>query len=185
MKRWSILATAALTACTPEAEQATGRRSESEVVAEAKRVAQAAFERLSGELGKAMADGGPTHAIPFCSTKAGPLTAGVASEHGVDLVRLSDRPRNPEQRATGQDLVALEAMREEPGPKVSLSDDGTAVVRLPIVINNPICLNCHGGDEVAGETRRVLSELYPDDEATGYSMDDLRGIWRIELPPES
>lgn len=158
------------------------RRAESELVAEAKTVAQAAFERLSGELGKAMAEGGPTHAIPFCSTEAGSLTAEVAEAHGVELVRLSDRPRNPAQRATGEDLAALEAMRGERKPSVAWEADGTAVVRLPIVLNNPICLNCHGGEEVAEETRKVLAELYPADEATGYTMDDLRGLWRIELP---
>ncbi len=183
MKGCVFLGLVALTGCSPEREREVERRSEAEVVAEAKTVAQAAFERLSGELGRAMAEGGPTHAIPFCSTEAGSLTAGVAEEHGVGLMRLSDRPRNPDQRATGEDLAALETMREERKPEVAWEEDGTAVVRLPIVINNPICLNCHGGDEVAGETHRVLSELYPEDEATGYSMEDLRGIWRIELPP--
>lgn len=183
MNRWVCLTATALVACSTDEEKAVERRSESEVVAEAKVVAQAAFARLSGELGKAMAEGGPTHAIPFCSTKAGSLTAEVAEGHGVELIRLSDRPRNPQQRATGEDLAALKAMAEEAKPRIAWGEDGSAVVRLPIVITNPICLNCHGGDEVADETRQVLSELYPEDEAIGYSMNELRGIWRIEFPP--
>lgn len=183
MKKWMMLGSLGLVACSPETKETVERRPQSEVVAEAKTVAQAAFEALSGELGKAMAEGGPVHAIPFCLSKAGSLTAEVAEAHGVGLARLSDRPRNPEQRASGEDLAALEAMRDEAKPRVAWKDDGTAVVRLPIVINNPICLNCHGDEEIAGETRRVLSEQYPDDQATGYTMNDLRGIWRIEVPP--
>jgi hypothetical protein len=58
------------------------------------------------------------------------------------------------------------------------------VVRLPIVLNNALCLKCHGGaDDVDAATMKVLAERYPADEATGYRLDDLRGIWRIEVPP--
>lgn len=182
MRRACSLAAALLASCSSEKE--APRPSNAEVIDDAKTAAGAAFERLSGELAKAIAEGGPVHAIPVCSSKAESLTSGAAAAHGLEMVRLSDRPRNPEQRATGEDLAALEAMRETPKPRVAWRDDGTALVRLPIMINNPLCLKCHGGEEeVADETRRVLAELYPDDEATGYTMDDLRGIWRIEVPP--
>lgn len=182
MKRMGFLTAALLASCSSEKE--APRHADAEVIEEAKAAAEAAFERLSGELGKAIAEGGPVHAIPVCSSKAGSLTSEVAAEHGLEMVRLSDRPRNPEQRATGDDLAALEAMRVAPKPRVSWQDDGTAVVRLPIVLNNPLCLKCHGGEEdIAEETRRVLADRYPEDEATGYSMNDLRGIWRIEVSP--
>lgn len=185
MKRLLIFPMLMLAACSPEKETpAVERRSEAEVLDQAKLAAQAAFQGLSGELGKAIAEGGTTHAIPVCSSKAGSLTARIAEEHGVEMVRLSDRPRNPEQRATGEDLEALEAMRTSPEPRLSWQDDGTAVVRLPIVLNNALCLKCHGGaSEIDDETRAALAERYPEDEATGYSMNDLRGIWRIEVPP--
>lgn len=174
-----------LGACSPdEAGSGTPQRPESEEVIEtARAAAQAAFQRLSGELAGAIAEGGPTHAIPLCSDKAGSLTAEVASTHELTMVRLSDRPRNPGQRAGGEDLAALESMRNSPGPRVEWRDDGGAVVRLPIVLDNPLCLKCHGGDDdIAPDTRRQLAELYPADKATGYELGDLRGIWRIEVP---
>ncbi|MCH7224663.1 DUF3365 domain-containing protein [Haloferula sp. A504] len=186
--RWIIagpglVAGLCLVACSAGDEQVDGRNA-SKVIALAKGAAQAAFESLSGELGKAIAEGGTTRAIPVCSSKAGSLTARIAEEQGVEMKRLSDRPRNPGQRATGEDLAALESMRADPKPQVAWSDDGSAVVRLPIVINNALCLKCHGGaNDVDAETREALATLYPEDEATGYSMDDLRGIWRIEVPP--
>lgn len=171
-----------LASCSGKNEVA--RPANGEPVERAKAAAGLAFERLSGELGKAIAEGGPVHAIPVCSSMAGSLTASVADELGLEMVRLSDRPRNPQQRATGLDLVFLNAMREKPSTGLSWEKDGSAVVRLPIVLNNPLCLQCHGGDEdIAEETRRVLAEQYPEDQATGYTMDELRGIWRITVPP--
>jgi hypothetical protein len=51
------------------------------------------------------------------------------------------------------------------------------------VINNAQCLNCHGtpGKEVLPENHELIKGLYPQDRATGYSMDDLRGMWSIRL----
>ena len=173
-----------LVGCAPQEEPQA--RSETEAVKKAKSAAQAAFQGLSAELAKAMAEGGPTKAIPVCSSKAGSLTSQVAAEQGVTMVRLSDRPRNPDQRAEGDDLTALEAMKSARKSQIDWKQDGAAVVRLPIVLNNPICLNCHGGEQdIAPETRAVLGELYPEDEATGFAMNDLRGMWRIEVPPPS
>ena len=174
----------ALVACGPKETPPPVTRSDDEILQIAKSAAQAAFERLSGELGAAIAEGGPTHAIPICSEKAGELTGEVAAAKGVTMVRLSDKPRNPGQRATGDDLAALEAMREKPAPQLVRRDDGSAVVRLPIVLGNPLCLKCHGGaDDIDAGTLSVLNERYPADEATGYRLDELRGIWRIEVPP--
>ena len=174
----------ALIGCSSDEPAPPAYRSDAEVLELGKAAAQAAFERLSGELVAAIADGGTTHAIPVCSTKAEALTGEVAAARGVTMVRLSDRPRNPKQRALGDDLAALESMRGDPGPRLDRRDDGSAVVRLPILLNNPICLKCHGGaDNVDAATAEVLARLYPDDEATGYRLDDLRGLWRIEVHP--
>ncbi|MBK1828691.1 Tll0287-like domain-containing protein [Haloferula rosea] len=181
MKKRCLLMGVLLASCSRE--EAPVVRSDAEVLHMAKASAAAAFERLSAELGKAMAEGGPVHAIPVCSSMAEGLTAEVAAEHGVKMVRLSDRPRNPAQRADGDDLAAMEAMKSHPKPQLVHSDDGSAVVRLPIVLSNPVCLKCHGGaDDLDEATRGVLKALYPEDQAKGYSLNDLRGIWRIEVP---
>ncbi|MEX2580796.1 MAG: DUF3365 domain-containing protein [Verrucomicrobiales bacterium] len=177
----------ALCGCEPEGGSAG--MNDAGATERARAAAKAAFERLSGELGKAMGDGGPVGAIEVCSEMAGPLTAEVAAEHGVSLTRLSDRARNPGQQAEGADLEALNSFREamaageEASPRVSRDDEGTAVVHLPIVLNNALCLQCHGGEEVAAATRSKLNELYPGDKATGYALGDLRGVWRVEVPP--
>ena len=46
-----------------------------------------------------------------------------------------------------------------------------------------MCLQCHGskGIDIAPETLKVIEEKYPNDQATGYTENQLRGIWVIEL----
>jgi hypothetical protein len=107
------------------------------------------------------------------------------------MVRLSDRPRNPSQAAQGADLAAIETFRaaiqrgEAPAPLDEAMADGSTVLRLPITVSQPLCLQCHGSaGDVAAETRKAILDIYPNDKATGYALNDLRGIWRITVPPQ-
>ena len=47
----------------------------------------------------------------------------------------------------------------------------------PITIVSGACLLCHGDTEtqIAGETLSIIKQLYPNDLATGYAMNDFRG----------
>jgi hypothetical protein len=47
-----------------------------------------------------------------------------------------------------------------------------------------MCLSCHGsvGKDIAPETTAKLTQLYPQDLATGYALGDLRGMWSLRLP---
>ena len=51
----------------------------------------------------------------------------------------------------------------------------------PIVIQNPMCLLCHGepGNTMESETFEFIRSRYPEDMATGYQLGDLRGTWKI------
>lgn len=160
-----------------------------EAVATARDAAAAAFQALSAELGRAIADGGTVAAIPICSDKAGGLLEGVAGEHGLAMLRVSDRPRNPAHAAAPADIKAMESFRAAlagggpPEPAVERMDDGSTAVRLPIVLDRPLCLQCHGAEtDIAPATREAIAARYPEDRATGYKLGDLRGIWRVTVP---
>jgi cytochrome c len=60
-------------------------------------------------------------------------------------------------------------------------DSAHLLYTKPIVINNALCLNCHGevGAAVTEETYALIREKYPNDNATGHQMGDLRGMWSI------
>jgi hypothetical protein len=46
-----------------------------------------------------------------------------------------------------------------------------------------MCLKCHGnlGQEVEAKTYDKILELYPNDKAVGYDINQVRGIWSIEF----
>jgi hypothetical protein len=46
-----------------------------------------------------------------------------------------------------------------------------------------MCLQCHGkpGTDLSETTIAKLSQLYPNDKATGYGINELRGIWIVEM----
>lgn len=160
-----------------------------DAVPKARQMAADAFAALSARLSEAIAEGGTVAAIEVCAVEAIPLTTAVSEEHGAIIRRLSHRPRNPGNRADALDLETIArfqaklAAGETIEPEVS-GEAGAAVVRLPIVLSQPLCLSCHGtpGGEIDAATLAMIRGRYPADEATGFSLGDLRGIWRVELP---
>ncbi|GAA5481941.1 Tll0287-like domain-containing protein [Haloferula sargassicola] len=190
--RWRALAVPLLiiSGCDPPSEKPAPVTDQE--VAAARETAQAAFGRLSGALSEAMAEGGPGSAIALCSTQAVEIAREVGQAHGMDVIRLSDRPRNPDQGASGDDATAMEAFRADiaggrpPKPSATRAGDGSAVVRIPILLSNPLCLKCHGDpDQMDPEIKDRLRDVYPDDKATGYALNELRGMWRVTIPPKT
>ncbi len=158
-------------------------------MARGRQVAEAAFKELSGNLQQAMAKGGFTNAIEFCSEKAMPLTLAVAQKEGVKLSRVSHRSRNPANRADARELALIKTFQESaatgktPQPVVERSSEGATIFYAPIVITNPLCLSCHGepAKDVAADTLAAIARRYPEDQATGFKLNDVRGLWRIEF----
>lgn len=190
-----LLVVLGLTGCKPATEStATARPLPPEVQAAAlergKAIAGQAFALLSTNLAGAIGAGGVTNALSYCSERAYPLTALVADTNRVKLQRLTHRPRNPTNQVGGAELAILREFglalgRGEPPSPVVRAGTGDAVVFYsPIVITNPLCLQCHGvvGTDIQPATAALLATLYPQDQATGFKLGDLRGMWRIEMP---
>ncbi len=153
-------------------------------------IVAAAFSRLSAALGAALADGGPAKALGVCSDRAPAIAAEVATEMGVTIRRASLRPRNPQNAAAGDErdvLAGFAAAMADGGaaiPVVREGTDGSRIYFAPIVLANPLCLQCHGqpGTDVAAATLSAIRARYPQDQATGYRLGELRGLWRITFP---
>jgi hypothetical protein len=154
------------------------------------KIVAAAFAQLSAALGDALSKGGPTNALSVCSEKAPDIATAVGREHGVTLRRATVRPRNPKNAADTREqqvlVVFAEAMarKEAPKPQTQREPDGSASFFAPIVLANPLCLQCHGkpGQEVAASTQAAIRAKYPEDQATGYALGELRGLWRVNFP---
>ena len=145
---------------------------------------------LKGRLTDALAAGGPASALTACADEATGLTA-LSAGRGVHAGRATDRPRNP--RITGPDWVQSYLASEgaaalvASGKDVVIAEvDGTKRARVvePITIGPP-CLLCHGPvDTLDPEVTALLGERYPDDQATGYALDDFRGVFWAEVAVE-
>ncbi|MDG2015017.1 MAG: DUF3365 domain-containing protein [Pirellulaceae bacterium] len=134
---------------------------------------------LSSELKGAMAD--PAAAISVCKTSAPTIATRVGSEKNVRMGRTSFRIRNlnnqPPQWAVG---FVKERVNDE--VTLQLPNNGLGVL-LPIRVQT-ICINCHGQpNEMDPSIFAAVLSNYPDDNATGFKVGDLRGYFWIEVPP--
>lgn len=149
-----------------------------------------AFAKLSGALGEAIGKSGPAGALSVCSEMAPQIAKKVSTAHGVTLRRATTKPRNPKNAADDVEKTALEAFmaslanKEAPKPRTITNLDGSTSFLAPIVLGNPLCLQCHGtpNQDIAPDTLAAIQKLYPDDKAIGFKLGDLRGLWRITFP---
>ncbi len=130
---------------------------------------------------------GTFEALSFCNEKAIPLTDSMALAQSVKIKRVSDRPRNPDNRADENELdyimIQKERLANGEGAEVfSFDSNGHTIGYYPIM-TNAMCLQCHGavGETVVPEVAAGIKARYPQDEATGYIENQLRGIWVVEM----
>ena len=119
--------------------------------------------------------------------KAYPLIDSLSGEYNVKIRRTSLLVRNLENTPTNleKEILNYYADQFDNGedllPQVRMLDDKTFAFYAPIKIVSPLCLNCHGKlvETLFEENYKVIREIYPDDKAIGYDLNDLRGMWSI------
>lgn len=156
-------------------------------------IAQASFAALSGRLQRAMAEGGPAHAVDHCWSAAAPIADSMGVVHAARVKRTSDRLRSPANAPDTHEQGRLDAILErlqagarttELEAEVHLLGDSIAFYK-PILIASPLCLSCHGtvGAGLDSSAIAVINERYPDDRATGYTeVGQFRGLWSVRWP---
>jgi cytochrome c553 len=152
--------------------------------------AKSTKQTLGKNLMGAMQKEGVMHALEFCNVQAMPLTDSMATKHKASIKRVSDKNRNPSNTANKQELEYISfykeivANGEEPEPIV-MEEDEKVNFYYPIVTND-MCLKCHGtpDKQMERETYSKIKELYPNDKAIGYDVNEVRGIWSISFDKE-
>ncbi|WP_457599016.1 Tll0287-like domain-containing protein [Hydrogenimonas sp.] len=159
-----------------------------EVVKTGKEASKLLLKTLGGNMKKHMKAGGPAEALEFCSANAAALTADVDAKlgKGVAIKRITLKPRNPANEAQGSERAILEALQtlkangvQLPRHLVQKTPEGYRYYK-PLLISKPVCLKCHGEKIAPGFKKKILS-IYPDDNATGYRMGDLRGAIVVDI----
>jgi hypothetical protein len=149
------------------------------------------MESLKTILVKEMQTNGIVAAVSVCSDTAQVLTNNYGVKKGIYIKRVSFKNRNEndvpnkieaEALKTFEDLKQKGELKETTEYFTTIEEDGiTTVVYLkPILVQAP-CLSCHGASEQIGaEVINILQKKYPNDKATGYQLDDLRGAVSIQ-----
>jgi replication fork clamp-binding protein CrfC len=153
-----------------------------------KAIATATFTSLSGQLQKAIKDGGVPNALEYCNLAALPLVDSLSKVHKATIRRTSLKVRNPKDSPTALEAkVLLEYANqfqngEELKAMVLEVDTQTNAFFAPIMLNE-FCLQCHGkvGKTLSAENYQIIQKIYPQDKAIGYVTGDLRGIWSIQF----
>ena len=76
-------------------------------------------------------------------------------------------------------LASNERLFSENGQPFS---ENTITCYYPIITND-MCLQCHGkmGSTMTQQTYTKIKSVYAEDKAIGYSENELRGIWVVEM----
>ncbi|MDD5250832.1 MAG: DUF3365 domain-containing protein [Rhodocyclaceae bacterium] len=160
---------------------------------DARQVASSLPPRLLQVLVAEIGKGGPESAISVCRERA-PLMAKAASEKtGWAIRRVSLRPRNPKaapdawEKAVLEDFDRRAAAGESPAlleKSEVVAEGGQRVFRyMKALPTQEVCLLCHGAPErLTPPVTAKLRELYPDDQATGYEVGQVRGAITLKKP---
>lgn len=140
---------------------------------------------LGKNLMTALNQGGASHALAFCNSRAIHLTDSMSQVLGYKIKRVSDKPRNPINQASKRELVYImktkKAIELGESAKPSLDSFDNRVLAYYPILTNQMCMNCHAERiEMAPDLVALLDEKYPTDRAVGYAPNELRGIWVVE-----
>lgn len=145
-------------------------------------------QELSMKLKTAMQESGPVSAIEVCQIEAPRIAAELSSTgEPVRVGRTAVKVRNPnnapdeqERRVLEQFALSLADGEKPPLSKFIIEPDGSARYMQTIIMQPP-CLACHGGS-LPENVQTALAERYPEDQATGFEVGDLRGAFVIDWP---
>lgn len=125
---------------------------------------------------------GTLAALEFCNIKAMPLTDSMATKHNATIKRVSDKNRNPNNKANAEELKYIAQFKTELAAKKEIKpvviEKGNKVQFYYPIETNTMCLQCHG-KQIKPDIQKQILKLYPKDLAVGYNESEVRGIWSI------
>lgn len=158
--------------------------------AKLKEASSSIFSELQADLQKRLKEsiekGGIVSAIETCKTASPEIEAEFSKKYNVKIKRVSEKNRNPEHSPDAWEKTIFtewnKAIAAGNSPFIATFSD-SKVFRLmqPIKINNALCLQCHGTVEsIKPDVLKKIQDLYPEDKATGYQLEELRGAFTIQ-----
>lgn len=141
---------------------------------------------LKPKLQEAIKTGGLEHAVKVCSIEAPKIAKTLSSETGWIVKRVSLKPRNQSQAAPDafeKKVLHTFNSRQEKGEAVSLLEYSETIDnQFRYMKAQPvegICLSCHGSS-ISTNVKKIITQHYPEDIATGYSLGQIRGAFSLK-----
>jgi len=135
---------------------------------------------LLAELSKAIATRQASGAIDVCRTLAPRLCAEIGTEYGVTIGRTAVKLRNPGNQIP--DWAKQHIAAGDGNPATLRHEDGRLGL-LQAIRLMPLCVQCHGQPaELGAGVAAAIAQHYPNDQATGFRVGDLRGWFWVEVP---
>jgi hypothetical protein len=188
MKKITLLVLLALTSITASADELSQYQDESRAVA------MPFLKKLGAANQKSVTEGGPDSAIKVCRDIAPQMAGEISRQTGWKLTRVSLKVRNPllgtadawEQKNL-QDFEARVAKGEKPETlevaEIVQEPAGKSFRFMKAIPLQQGCVACHGTTEqIPDSVKARLTEEYPRDKATGYSVGQIRGAVSIKRP---
>jgi hypothetical protein len=146
--------------------------------------------QLRTALQAALNEGGPLAAIQVCNEAAPAIAQASEARSGAAVGRTSLKLRNPANAPDAHERAALDAFakamepegQDPPPERIDVLADGR-VRYMSAIVMQPPCLACHG-ESIAPQVAEAIDALYPQDEARGYRVGDLRGAFTITWPAD-
>ncbi|NQY26074.1 MAG: DUF3365 domain-containing protein [Piscirickettsiaceae bacterium] len=143
---------------------------------------------LKASLVAAMKSGGPIEAISVCNQVAPAISAELSKKYDFDISRTSLKVRNPSNEADPWEkeiLFQFDSLKQQ-GEDIktlfvseAITQSGRHEMRMMKAIpTGKVCLTCHGSN-IDPVVQAKLNELYPNDQATGFKLGDIRGAFTV------
>ncbi|MCK9481946.1 MAG: DUF3365 domain-containing protein [Bacteroidia bacterium] len=156
-------------------------------------IATHAQQILLANVSSAIKEHGFAGAVSFCNENAITLTDSVSILHASQISRVSDKARNQNNELLNEmdkqawaQIAAMMSDENAANKHLIMREQNEVFYFKAIPLGMPTCLACHGvkGQDIAAETQKEINIRYPLDKATGYTMGQLRGLWKIKLNTE-
>ena len=191
----SLLASSAHSlADTTTANEQQSENSVQEKIKEARLHAKALGGALKSRLQQAIQSGGLEAGVNECQLEAAPIALAL-SQNGWEVGRTALKVRNPNNAADQWEREQLawfsqlltKAKQDNLAPKRPLEtyqyDSESGKFRYMMAIEQgQVCMACHGAN-VAPSVKQSILKHYPNDQATGFELGELRGAFTLSYTP--
>lgn len=141
-------------------------------------------KQLGKNLKKTILTKGSKAAVSYCNLNAIPILDSMSRVHHAKISRVSNRPRNNNNMANTAEINFIMGYQVELNKanelKPILIDSANSTLFYMPIVTNQMCMKCHGKkNEIDKNTYNEIKLLYPNDLATGYSPQQIRGVWKV------